>query len=95
MPSGRCGDRSVRTDSGDSGDDFTELELVQDRGLSGGVETNHQNAHLLLAPELIEQLRECKTHDCGMCSCVELRCEGVREAVRDAPEPARGQCQIR
>lgn len=39
-----------RTDGGDGGDDFTELELVQDCGLSGGVETNHQDAHLLLAP---------------------------------------------
>lgn len=29
---------------------FTELELVQDCSLSGRVETNHENSHLLLAP---------------------------------------------
>lgn len=41
---------SGRTDSGDGGDDFTELELVQNGGLSGSVKTNHKNAHLLLSP---------------------------------------------
>lgn len=29
---------------------FTELELVQNGGLSGRVKTNHQNSHLLLPP---------------------------------------------
>jgi len=50
------------TDRRDCRDDFTELQLVQDGGLSGGVQTNHQNSHLLLAPEAIEQLRERETH---------------------------------
>jgi len=53
------------TDCGNGGDDFTELELVQNSRLSGGVETDHQNAHLLLAPEAVEQLRECETHGGG------------------------------
>ena len=39
-----------RTDGGDRGHDFTQLELIQDGRLSGGVESDHQNAHLLLAP---------------------------------------------
>ena len=39
-----------RTDGGDRGDDFTELELVQDGGLSGSVEADHENSHLLLPP---------------------------------------------
>lgn len=38
------------TNRGNSGDDFTELELVQNGGLTGGVKTDHQNAHLLAAP---------------------------------------------
>lgn len=38
------------TDGWDGGDDFTELQLVEDGRLSGGVETDHENAHLLLSP---------------------------------------------
>jgi hypothetical protein len=40
----------VEADRGDGGDNFTQLELVQDGRLSGGVQANHQDAHLLLAP---------------------------------------------
>ncbi len=56
----------VRTDCGDGGDDFTQLQLVEDGGLPGRIETDHQNAHLLLAPQAIEQLRERKTHVGGV-----------------------------
>lgn len=56
------------TDGWDSGDDLTKLELVKNGGLSGGIETDHQDSHLLLAPELVEQLGECETHICGVCS---------------------------
>jgi len=52
----------VETDCGDGGDDFTELQLVEDSGLSGGIETDHKNSHLLLSPETVEQTRECETH---------------------------------
>lgn len=52
----------AHTDGGDGCDDFAELQLVEDGGLSGGVQTNHQDSHLLLAPEPVEQLRECETH---------------------------------
>lgn len=38
------------TDGGDGGDDLTKLELVEDGGFTGGIETDHQNSHLLLAP---------------------------------------------
>jgi len=37
------------TNCGDSGDDFTELQLIQNGGLSGSVETDHENSHLLLS----------------------------------------------
>jgi len=50
------------TDCGNGGDDFTELELVKNGGLSGGIETNHEDSHLLLAPQAVEQLGEGKTH---------------------------------
>ena len=56
----------TRTDCWDGGDDLTELQLVENGGLSGGIETNHQNTHLLLTPEPVEQLAECETHDGGI-----------------------------
>jgi len=40
----------VEADCGNGGDDFAELELIQDRGLSGSVQANHQDAHFLLSP---------------------------------------------
>jgi len=57
---------NIESDCWDSRDDFTQLELVEDSGLSSGVQTNHQDSHLLLPPQLIKQLRECKTHIGGM-----------------------------
>lgn len=54
------------TDRRDGGDDFTQLELVQDGGLSGGVKTDHQDSHLLATPESIEQPRESDTHGGGV-----------------------------
>lgn len=53
-----------RTDGRDGGDDFTELELVEDGGFTGGVESDHQDSHLLLPPQLIEQLGKGETHVC-------------------------------
>lgn len=35
-----------RTDGRDGGDDLAELELVQNSGLAGGIEADHENAHL-------------------------------------------------
>ena len=55
-----------RTDGGNGGHDFTQLQLVEDGGLSGSVQADHQNSHLLLAPEAIEQLREGQTHVGGI-----------------------------
>ena len=52
----------MHTNGGDRSNNLTKLELVENGGLSGGVQTNHQNSHLLLAPELIEKLGKCKTH---------------------------------
>lgn len=52
------------TNSRDGRDDFTELQLVEDSGLSGSVQTDHQDSHLLLPPQTVENLGERETHDC-------------------------------
>lgn len=56
--------RKLCTDSRDGGDDFTKLQLVQNSGFTGGIETDHENSHLLLPPQLVENLRKGETHDC-------------------------------
>lgn len=61
---GRRAGRLRHTNGRDGRDDFTELELVEDGGLSGGVQTDHQNSHLLLPPQLVEYLGDRETHDC-------------------------------
>jgi hypothetical protein len=50
------------TNGGDGGDDLAELELVEDGGLSGGVEPHHQDPHLLLREQPAEQLPERQPH---------------------------------
>jgi len=52
----------IEADGGDGGDDFTKLELVQDGGLTSSVETDHQNAHLLLAKEAGKEPGNRETH---------------------------------
>lgn len=64
-----------RTDGRDGGDDFTELELVQNSGLASSVETDHQNSHLLLVEneeeaDGIRQFRSCHAHFGGVGSLV-------------------------
>lgn len=44
------------TDGGDGGDDLTQLELVKNGGFTGGIQSDHQDAHLLLGEEAREQL---------------------------------------
>lgn len=51
------------TDGGDSGDDFAELELVENGGLSGSIQTHHENSHLLLGE--IQEFCNPQTHLCG------------------------------
>jgi len=74
----------TRTDGGDSRDNLTQLQFVQNCRLSSGVEPNHQNAHLLLPPEAVEQLRERETHRGGgvywyvvVRDCGEVACRGI------------------
>ena len=39
-----------RTDCGNCGDNFTQLQLVQNCRFTSSIETNHQNAHLFPSP---------------------------------------------
>mmetsp|Transcript_30103 Transcript_30103/g.97097 ORF Transcript_30103/g.97097 Transcript_30103/m.97097 type:complete len:265 (-) Transcript_30103:53-847(-) len=53
----------VEADGGDGGDDLAQLELVQDGGLAGRVQTNHQDADIFLAKEAEEKcLGDTETH---------------------------------
>lgn len=52
-----------RTDGGNGGDNLTKLQLVEDGGFTGGIETDHENSHLLLPPQLVKQLGKGETHD--------------------------------
>lgn len=54
----------VEADGGDGGDVLAELELVEDGGLARGVETQHEQAHLLGSEDLAHHLGELATH-CG------------------------------
>ena len=52
----------VETDGGDGGDDLSKLQLVKDGSLTGGIESDHQNTHLLLTEETVESLGKKVTH---------------------------------
>lgn len=67
-----------QTDCGDGSDNFTELEFVQDCGLSGSIKPNHQNSHLLLSPQLVEQFRKRETHGYGDVREIRVIAEDVR-----------------
>eukprot|EP00327_Prymnesium_parvum_P018964 CAMPEP_0113240970 /NCGR_PEP_ID=MMETSP0008_2-20120614/6546_1 /TAXON_ID=97485 /ORGANISM="Prymnesium parvum" /LENGTH=245 /DNA_ID=CAMNT_0000088345 /DNA_START=136 /DNA_END=874 /DNA_ORIENTATION=- /assembly_acc=CAM_ASM_000153 len=57
----------VEADRGDGGDDLAKLELVENGGLARGVKAHHEDAHILLAEELAEKLRERETHGSWKC----------------------------
>ena len=50
----------IETNYGDSCDDFTELELVKNGGLTSGVKTDHEDANL--AKETLPDFRKQSTH---------------------------------
>jgi len=52
----------VEANGGDGGHDLAKLELVQDGGLASRIEADHEDAHILLAEELAEELAESETH---------------------------------
>ena len=66
-----------RTNCGYGRNDLTQLQFVKDRSFPCRVEANHQDAHLLLPPELIEQFRKCETHDCCCAELIEKKRAGL------------------
>lgn len=55
----------VEADGRNGGDVLAELELVENGGLAGGVETEHEQSHFLGSEDLAHHLGELGTHDCG------------------------------
>ena len=54
--------RDVETNCWDSGDYLTQLQLVQDGGLTCSIQPDHQDAHFRLADQPLPYLCESKTH---------------------------------
>ncbi len=54
--------KSRLTDGRNGGDDLPKLQLIKNGRLTGSIETNHKNAHLLLGEEPLKQLGESKPH---------------------------------
>jgi hypothetical protein len=54
----------VEANGGNGGNVLAELELVEDGGLSGGVETEHEEAHFLGSEDLAHHLGQLATHGC-------------------------------
>lgn len=77
-----------RTDGRNGGDDLAELQLVQNRGFTGGIETDHQNSHLLLPPQPVEQLADAETHLGGLCK---LSLRMCIDAVLRSPSFCKGR----
>lgn len=50
------------TDGRDRGNDFSQLELVQDGGLSSSVQSYHQNPHFFLAEQTTKQFAKMSPH---------------------------------
>lgn len=74
--------RALRTDGRDGRDDLTQLELVENGGLSGSVETDHENSHLPLAPKALEELRNGHAHLGGIFLTTILKWCSVSAATR-------------
>lgn len=53
----------THTDGGDCGDDFPQLEFVQDGGFSGSIQTDHQDSHLFLPEEIFKEACKHVPHD--------------------------------
>ena len=60
----RGGRARARREKRRGGPRLAELELVEDGRLTGGVEADHQDAHLLLAEHALPDAGERETHGC-------------------------------
>ncbi len=50
------------TDGRNGGDNLAQLQLVEDCGFAGCIQPHHQDAHLLLSEEALEQRAEYVPH---------------------------------
>ena len=48
----------IEANGWNGGDDLTELELVEDGGLTSSIETDHENSHLFLANKSLPDFGE-------------------------------------
>lgn len=46
----------IESDGWDCGHDFAQLELVENSGLTRSIKSHHEDAHLLLAKQILEEL---------------------------------------
>lgn len=53
-----------RTNSRDSGNNFPQLELVENCGFTSSIKTNHKNTHFFLSKEATEKFAERQPHLC-------------------------------
>ena len=54
----------VEADGGDGGDVLAELELVEDGGLAGSVQAEHEEAHFLGSEDLAHDFGDLAAHGC-------------------------------
>jgi len=52
----------VEADGRNGGDNLAEFQLVEDRRFTGGVQPDHQDAHLLLPEQTLEKTAKIETH---------------------------------
>ena len=49
---------NIESDRGNGSNNFTQLQFVQDRGLTRGIQPHHQNSHFFLAEQRFEKWLE-------------------------------------
>lgn len=69
----------VEADRGDRSDVLAQLELIEDGGLAGGVEAQHEQAHLLGSEDLAHHLGKLTTHCGGSCASSRREPDGLLE----------------
>ncbi len=59
---GRSTEMEKLTDGGDCSHNLSQLQLVKDRRFTSGIETDHEDAHLLLGKQAGKKLGESEPH---------------------------------
>eukprot|EP00055_Hartaetosiga_balthica_P016349 m.102973 g.102973 ORF g.102973 m.102973 type:complete len:94 (-) comp9088_c1_seq1:343-624(-) len=53
---------NIKSNSRDGGHNLSELKLVEDGGLTGGIQTHHKDSHLPLAKKALKQTSKYVSH---------------------------------